>query len=196
MAARDLVSRKVFLASPIAGSMLPQEDLVEPRLLEPLADRIRIQAGRFPGTEVLDLGSPEGYVGREIAGDAPSWTVYTTNEVDEAPDNLETVTIDGFGDLGFEDDQLAALVGVWIQDPIQAWKPSILTEWKRVLAPAGRLMFLFRGPGSRNPDAPRQLPSQAVAMLEDAGFEHAAERRLQFFPDGSDLLRLRAVKPE
>lgn len=176
--------------------MLAQEDLVEPRFLEPLADRIRVQGGRFPGTEVLDLGSPGGYVGREIAEDAPSWTVYTANEVEDAPDNLETVQLDGFGDLGFEDDQLAALVGVWIRDPIQAWKPSILEEWHRVLAPAGRLLFLFRAPSSRNPEAPRQLPPQAIAMLEDAGFEHAGERRLQFFPDGSELVRLRAVKPE
>jgi len=176
--------------------MLPQEDLVEPRFLEPLADRIRVQGGRFPGTEVLDLGSPRGYVGREIAQDAPSWTVYTLSDVDEAPDNLETVDIDGFGDLGFEDDQLAALVGVWIEGPIRAWKTSILDEWLRVLAPAGRLMFLFRAPSSRNPSAPRQIPSQAIAMLEDAGFEHASERRLQFFPDGSELVRLRAVKPE
>lgn len=171
------------------------EELLAPRRLEPLADLVRVQAGRFPGTEVLDLASPRGVLARGLAREAPSWTVYAGGEVPGAPDNVETVDLDP-GNLGFEDDQLAAVVGAWIDEPIATWSPAVLAELRRVLAPGGRLLFLFRAPSPRNPAAPRQLPEPAVRMLEEAGFEHAAERRLHLLADGSALLRLRAVEPE
>lgn len=174
---------------------MPQSVPISPDHLEPLPDLIRVQTGRFPGTELLDLGSPEGFVGRKIAEDVPDWTVYTPHEVADGPENLETVDAD-FTDLGFEDDQLAAVVGVWIDDPIPHWSPAMLDEIYRVLAPAGRLLFLFRAPSPRNRSVSRQLPGNAAEMADAAGFEHAAERRTHFFPDGSQLVRLRAVKPE
>lgn len=175
--------------------MSQAQQLVEPRFLEALPDLIRIQAGRFPGTELLDLASPEGIVGRLIAEDVEDWTVYAAQPVEKAPENLETVDVD-HEDLGFEDGQLAAVVGTWIADPIPHWSAAFLDELFRVLAPAGRVLFLFRAPSPRNPSAPRQLPAQAVRMMGEAGFEHAAERRMRLLPDGSQLVRLRAVKPE
>lgn len=175
---------------------MPQaEQTVEPRLLEPLPDLIRVQAGHFPGTEVFDLESPDGFVGRRLAEDASDWTVYTPHNVDEGPENLETVEFT-YTDLGFEDGQLAAVVGAWISDPIQHWSPAFLEELYRVLAPEGRVLFLFRTSSPRNRSVPRQFPQSAVPMLADAGFEHAAERRLHVLPDGSTIVRLRAVKPE
>lgn len=171
------------------------EQPIDREHLEPLPDLIRVQAGRFPGTEILDLGSPAGFVGRKIAEDVPRWTVYSPHEFEDPPENLQPADLT-FTKMEFEDGQLAAIVGAWIDDPIPHWSQAFLEEVFRVLAPGGRLFFLFRGPSPRNRTAPRQIPAEAVEMLEQAGFEHAAERRNRMLPDGSQLIRLRAVKPE
>jgi len=171
----------------------PTREIVEPRKLASIADRIRVEGGRFPGGEIVDLHSPEGRVGLEIAREAPGWTVYTSQPGESPPDNVEEIA--SFEAAGFEDGQLGGIVGTWLTEPIEAFRPERLASFHDALTSEGRIVFMFRGPSSRNEAVQRTIPPQAVDMLTEAGFEHAMETARSVFPDGSRLVRLRAIKP-
>lgn len=171
----------------------------EPRVLQEqvkdgIAAKIRIRAGRFPGDQILDLGSEDGFVGLAFAEAAEDWTVYAPQAPEDAPENLETVDL-GADHLPFEDGQLAGVVGAYVTQAPEGWGPELAEELARVLVEEGRIQIAFRAPGPRSEPIARTLPDDAVETLTEAGFEHAMETKELELHDGSELRLLRAVKP-
>lgn len=166
--------------------------LLDERLRTAIADLVRVRSGRIPGTELLDLQSPDGFLAARIASRAEEWIVHAAELHPEAPGNVEEA---GVGDdaLDFEDEQLAAVMAVAVDEPLEI-SAALVEEIHRVLVPEGRVLVLFRGPAPRAPDAPRTLPPDAVDAFASAGFDPVTETREQHLRDGSELMLLRAVK--
>lgn len=168
--------------------------LLDEHVKDATASLVRIRAGRFPGTEILDLGSEDGFLGEHIAASAEDWTVHSLTAPDQAPGNLETVDA-SFPQLPFETGQLAGVVAAAVDAPLDVVSPQLLEELARVLTEDGRFVVAFRAPGAHAPEAERRIPENAVDLLEAAGFDPVTETYEQHLRDGSELRLLRAVAP-
>lgn len=163
--------------------------------LEPaIAERILMRAAVFPGGQVLDLGSRDGFLAAQLADHSPSWTLHAVTLPDPCPENVEPADLEG-PSLPFEDGELAGVVGAALDGPLEGFTPALCEELHRVMASDARICIAFRAPAARGDQRPRTLPEDATALLTEAGFEDAMETWERSLPDGSEVRQLRAVRP-
>ena len=172
---------------------LTDEQLVGRGVRQRLVRMVRDSAGAFPGEEVLDLGSPDGFLARGLARESPRWTLYSP-EARSNEDNLVPVRLVG-SRLPFADKQVAAAVAAFVDDRPSRLSAALVRDLYRVLAPRGRILLLGRSATSRAPDVQRTVPEEAAAWLTEAGFGRVANRRIMHLADGSEVSLLEATKP-
>ncbi len=167
--------------------------LLDDRARVAIADVLRVQAGRVPGSVVLDVSSREGFLARRLALKAEDWVVYSGQAVRDVPGNVEEVSL-SLPDLPFEDALLGGVFGAPIESSLDV-SEALAGEFFRVLVPNGRVVLAFRSPSHRAPGVSRSVPLGAVGALEKAGFVSVMEIKERPLRDGSEVRVLRAVKP-
>lgn len=172
----------------------PEPPALVEELRDVIPDMVRIRSGRIPGTEVLDIGSSDGFLAAGLAERSSGWTVHAALAPEDAPENVHAVDVEPHR-LPFEDDQLAAIVGAYVLEPMDAFGPDLLNEASRVLVPEGRFTIVFRTPGPRASDVARTIPANAIEIAGRNGFDSATETTERHLHDGSELRLLRAVAP-
>ncbi len=174
---------------------MPRADrrLLDDRVERAIADRVRVRAGRVPGTRIVDLFSRDGFLADRIARKAEDWVVHAAQSPPEPPGNVEDTPLE-LPDLPFEEGSIALVVAAAIEQPFDV-TPELLDEVARVLVPEGRFIVVFRSPSHRAPDAPRSIEGDVAADLEAAGFDPVTETKERHLRDGSELRMVRAVKP-